>query len=359
MTHSKSLVIVKLFAFVKKIAKNPFRVLSGLTLLLILFIYTYIFRLGNNGIVFVNRLWHPGLLFLGPLVFVSSQTIVRKTSLLQRRDLIHFIPAFIVGLLYGYLIAREGENNGMIKMASLRYQDAYFLIIFSLLFYGFFTLVSMWNPKDEHEGSVAAESELLIIITSAVYILISFMMMIMYGSVVIFRIHTGIDFRLFSYGLLSLIAIAIIRYLFVTRKDISGMNIEDSNLNLVTKGYDKSMLSDEYVRKYSEQILQYFKNNMTYLDPDFSLSRLSEELSISEHKLSQLFNKHFEKKFYTFLAEYRIEHAIELMKNNKHKLKIETLSYSCGFNSKASFYHYFKLKIGCSPYEYQKKLDFG
>ncbi|WP_073231670.1 helix-turn-helix domain-containing protein [Pedobacter caeni] len=307
--------------------------------------------------MFVNRLWHPGLLLLGPLVFLSSQLILRSVSSLQRKDLIHFIPFLIVGFLYSFLISREDWNEPVMKLAFLRYQDAYFLIIFSLLFYSLFTLVNMWNPKNESDTPMVTESELLVIITSAVYILISLMMVILYGSVVIFRIHTGIDFRLFSYGLLTVIAITIVRYLFVTRNAISGMNIEARSMNLEPGGYDKSLLSTEYIQQHSTEILQYFKNNMTYLDPDFSLSRLSEELGISEHKLSQLFNRYFQKKFYTFLAEYRIEHAIELMKNNKHKLKIETLSYSCGFNSKASFYHYFKVKMGCSPYEYQKKLD--
>jgi AraC-like DNA-binding protein len=57
--------------------------------------------------------------------------------------------------------------------------------------------------------------------------------------------------------------------------------------------------------------------------------------------------------FYHVVAVYRIQYALDILKNNK-SLKIEALAYDCGFNSLSSFNKYFKEIVGMKPSEYVK-----
>jgi len=50
-------------------------------------------------------------------------------------------------------------------------------------------------------------------------------------------------------------------------------------------------------------------------------------------------------------------YALDLINTNQGKLKIESLAYSCGFNSKTSFNKYFKEKTGFTPSEYQLQQE--
>lgn len=124
-----------------------------------------------------------------------------------------------------------------------------------------------------------------------------------------------------------------------------------------TQSYKNSLLTEEQALDYKERITSHFEYNAVYLDSSVTIDLLAKELSVPKHYFSQLFNVYFEKSFHIFVAEYRISHAINLLNSNKGRLKIESLAYACGFNSKTSFNKYFKEITGVTPSEYQLQLD--
>lgn len=153
-----------------------------------------------------------------------------------------------------------------------------------------------------------------------------------------------------SWLLLLCIDIAISLYWLNGNREMSNEEKIDN------KSYKNSMLTPELVIEYKESIVTYFEDTQAYLSPNLSLDLLSQELCISKHHLSQLFNVYFECCFHHFVADFRILHAIELLKANQGKLKIETLAHSCGFNSKTPFNRYFKERIGFTPSAYMQQL---
>jgi len=134
-------------------------------------------------------------------------------------------------------------------------------------------------------------------------------------------------------------------------------------------GYKKKD-SDIYSEKYSiesiskkhkmtgldlieEKIKYKFESDKVYLDPNLSISQLSESLGISNEKLSFVINKKFQVNFRDLLNSYRINLAKEklLELENTHQT-ILSISYDSGFNSQASFYRAFKKFEGISPKNY-------
>ena len=65
-------------------------------------------------------------------------------------------------------------------------------------------------------------------------------------------------------------------------------------------------------------------------------------------------NLELKKNFYTFVNELRIEEVKEKLRDPKNdNLKILSLAYDSGFNSKATFNRIFKQYVGLTPLEFK------
>lgn len=108
----------------------------------------------------------------------------------------------------------------------------------------------------------------------------------------------------------------------------------------------------EVIQKLSSAI----ESNKLYRNPELSLSDLSRSVDISERVISNAINQELGKNFFQFINEYRIEEVKERLKdpNNDH-LKILSLAFDAGFNSKATFNRVFKSYTGQTPKDYKSK----
>jgi YesN/AraC family two-component response regulator len=83
-----------------------------------------------------------------------------------------------------------------------------------------------------------------------------------------------------------------------------------------------------------------------------SLKDLSEEIKIPSYQLSQFLNNNLGKNFTSFVNEFRINNACEIITSND-KLTLESVGYDVGFNSKSTFFAAFKKHTGTTPLNYQ------
>ncbi|WP_223032226.1 helix-turn-helix domain-containing protein [Hanstruepera marina] len=90
-----------------------------------------------------------------------------------------------------------------------------------------------------------------------------------------------------------------------------------------------------------------------YKNPEFSLTVLSNKLSIDRNKLSQLINNEFHKNFNEWTNEYRINESKTLLLETN--LSIKEIFYQVGFNSKSAFNRAFKNNTGTTPSDFKKK----
>ena len=121
--------------------------------------------------------------------------------------------------------------------------------------------------------------------------------------------------------------------------------------------YKKSSLEETISGKYAASLELHMKNDKPYLDPEITLQKLSENLKIPQHHLSQIINEKLKTNYYAFLSAYRVEEAVKLMHEpvNSNKTLIE-ISMMAGFQSKSVFNKIFKEITGFTPKEYRDRI---
>ncbi len=104
-----------------------------------------------------------------------------------------------------------------------------------------------------------------------------------------------------------------------------------------------------------DKVAEFMHRNQPFLDSTLSLSQLAHQLKLSPHDLSAIINNGFQQNFFTFISEYRIEHAKKLLAMPEDKRTILDIMYSSGFNSKSVFNTAFKKQTGLTPSEYRRQ----
>ena len=116
--------------------------------------------------------------------------------------------------------------------------------------------------------------------------------------------------------------------------------------------YKGSSLTPELQEIALNKLKRVMTNDKPFLRPDFSLPDLAQKLNVSVHVLSQAINDGLGKSFFEMLAEYRIEEAKLLLKDQPN-IKIEEIAEQVGYNSKSSFNNVFKKLTGKTPSEFR------
>jgi AraC-like DNA-binding protein len=115
----------------------------------------------------------------------------------------------------------------------------------------------------------------------------------------------------------------------------------------------------ERLKKKTDQLINYIVQEKPYLDPDFSINRLSEQVGISVKDISRAINTRFQQNFSDFINYYRTKEVIETFTNSdKLDTDLVSLALDCGFNSKASFFRIFKKNTGLTPRQYFENIQF-
>lgn len=123
------------------------------------------------------------------------------------------------------------------------------------------------------------------------------------------------------------------------------------DLFLINIQKDKKMKNEESQILY-QRLEKIMIEKALYKNPNLSLKDLSEEINISSHQLSQFLNNNLRKNFTSFVNEFRIQNACEIITSND-KLTLESVGYDVGFNSKSTFFAAFKKHTGTTPLNYQ------
>ncbi|MFA6057578.1 MAG: helix-turn-helix domain-containing protein [Taibaiella sp.] len=91
-----------------------------------------------------------------------------------------------------------------------------------------------------------------------------------------------------------------------------------------------------------------------YKNPNLVLGDLAKEINTGSHQLSQILNDNIGKSFTTYINEYRIEEACNLMLTDS-RLSLEGIGFEVGFNSKSTFFSTFKKFKNTTPAAFQKQ----
>ncbi len=120
------------------------------------------------------------------------------------------------------------------------------------------------------------------------------------------------------------------------------------------KKYEKSTLSIETADIYYDKIKNFMIETKPYLNNNLTLPELSDSLSMPVHHLSQIINERFNKNFFEFINNYRVEEAKRLLRDPNHQhLNITAIGFESGFNSVSAFNSVFKKLVNVTPSQFR------
>jgi len=159
-------------------------------------------------------------------------------------------------------------------------------------------------------------------------------------------------------GILILQLFIICWYLYKALNNPGLFRNIDSKLKLVSDLIlEEKKIEPETLNEDLLKLKKYMVDEKPFLDPDLKIQDISKEINVPVRELSVLINHQLGQHFYDFVNTYRIENAMEILKDpSKSKVTILEILYEVGFNSKSSFNTAFKKHTGNTPTEYRKTL---
>lgn len=150
--------------------------------------------------------------------------------------------------------------------------------------------------------------------------------------------------------------------LLIKKHQEHSHQLEVQNEIFTSIGNDSDSGSDDELlpKKQADILLMSIAHVMedadTVCNPDFSLSTLAQLVGSNTKYVSWVINKNYGKNFKTYLNEYRIRTASQLLvdTNNFGNLTIAGIAEKVGFKSPASFHQAFKKIYAMTPAAYIK-----
>ncbi|GLQ32841.1 nuclear transport factor 2 family protein [Litoribrevibacter albus] len=140
------------------------------------------------------------------------------------------------------------------------------------------------------------------------------------------------------------------------QSDVKEHDVSDS-----AEKYRTSGLTMAGMQSIQQTLETAMVRDKVFLQPELSLSRLADQLSMSTNHLSQVVNSLYHKNFYEFINHHRIAFAKQLLAKDHADDHAQpqtslVLSLESGFRSTSTFYSAFKKETGLTPSEYRQRL---
>lgn len=306
------------------------------------------------------------LLFLiPPLLYLYILSVIYSDFKFEKKDFLHLITLILVTLILiprFYLVSSEEKivflNGGVIN-GPFELKISYLLIHIQLVVYLILSFQAINKYKQLLKENYANAN---LFNYSWLYQLV-FIFAI--GSIIaiiknIFY-YFGVDIKLyFVQDIVSLVSLCFIIWLiFKALQNPEIFKKLDSKLQL-TRNKNNSFPDEEKnsleLKNKIEKIEHFMKEKEPFMDSTISIASLSESLEMETKELSFIINQELRTHFFDFINTYRINKAKELLADSsKDQLTVSEIMYDVGFNSKSSFFTYFKKSENQTPTEFRKK----
>ncbi len=117
--------------------------------------------------------------------------------------------------------------------------------------------------------------------------------------------------------------------------------------------YERSQIRGLNVSAVTERLFELMDDEKIFADEELTLHALADELGITPHQLSEILNREIKKNFNSFVNEYRVEEAKELLIEQPDR-SILSVGVAVGFNSATTFNAVFGKVAGMTPGKYRK-----
>ena len=379
--HAFSLLLALLFSFYLILNKTKGRrgnIYLGLFLLILglenLDFLLVHFSFYNHNPEFFFILSNLGFLSF-PLFLFYIKSVAYKGFKLKWADLIHTLPFLLAVsiILFKYHLKPEEVQIEMITSREILgtwYSiSLYHLIHFQALLYGILSVSVISRFKKivkENYSNIDRRNYKWILQLTLVFVY--FIMSALIYNIFRFGVDESYE-EILNYVFAP---ITLIFWVWIITKALSQpylFNGVDANIKLLkeylrekdqlTKVGNNLAFTNENNAKSIElklKIERYINEQEVYKNPTLTINELAESLGLTKIELSLFLNKKLNRNFFDFINEFRINKAMEILKDPKNKdITILEILYSVGFNSKSSFNSIFKRKTNLTPTQYRLK----
>jgi len=160
---------------------------------------------------------------------------------------------------------------------------------------------------------------------------------------------------LFVFVLVVIMAIFYIRKLMANRKLLNNelTKAQEQIETLIESQKADSASKEKNVSpgELYERALFVMEHYKCYRDPAFDINTMAQMIFSNRTYTSAAINQKSGMNFRSWLAKYRIDYALELLKENPD-MKVDSIVSACGFDSRTNYYRQFKNIMGMSPAEW-------
>lgn len=153
----------------------------------------------------------------------------------------------------------------------------------------------------------------------------------------------------------ALLALVYLAYLLINIALLERQKQQESSSKVIA---NPAPATDLKLEEIFQHLHQRMHNDQLYLDPGFSLEKLSRLEQINSKYLSQAINTCYGENFSKYINHFRLEAFKERaqLQDLRH-LSLLSIALDCGFSSKSTFNRAFKEYEGCSPSEWLKNMS--
>jgi AraC-like DNA-binding protein len=314
---------------------------------------------------FINlEVFRWSIVYLVPASFyLYVMSICYSNFRLKPKHLLHAIPfiAYNLNLIPGIYFETPDMKLDFIKNMNQMPITHFFQLLFELLFQVYFIAsflairksrtVYLENYTNPNISQINALQKITI-----VYYLLHFLVLLRW--LVSFTIGLG-EVRQWIVTLDGFtFLVCTCWYLFIALNNPEFFRGVNSHLKPITEVVPKQKYSpiiDDEKNKQIEFLKEFMIEKEPYLDSSLTIQDLSEQVKIPVKDLSTLINLYMDKHFFDFVNEYRIEKAMQILRDSSQKeLTVLEILYEVGFNSKSSFNTSFKKYTGKTPTDFRK-----
>ncbi|WPO92579.1 helix-turn-helix domain-containing protein [Chryseobacterium sp. HR92] len=303
-----------------------------------------------------------------PVFYLYVLSVCYSDFRLKPKYLIHLLPFLIVNIVLlprFYAVDTASKIDFLVNrqhMTELQFNHILFHIQVIVYFTAVFLLLRkakklyLENNAGTHVNSYHWLFQFTVVLT------------ILYSIALLKNIFKFSDYLYISewikIGALVLQLFIVCWYLYKALNNPGLFRNIDSKLKLVSdiiseeKNNNSEAVNENVHNEELLKLKKFMAEEKPFLNPSLTIQDISKELEIPVRELSVLINHQLGQHFYDFVNTYRIEHAMNILKDTtKNKVTILEILYEVGFNSKSSFNTAFKKHTGNTPTQYRNTLQ--
>jgi len=305
-----------------------------------------------------------------PLFYLYVLSLCYDDFRLKIKHFLHAIPFFIINLVLfsriywtneiekNYFFGHHSETSEMILFQYLMEFQYLFYIIYIFEVIKKSRKIFIENYSDSNNSIFKWLFQLTVVFVISHYFA-TFKNLLRYTDYHQLLIFINAFLEIISLIVTSWVVLKALKYPEFFR----GINtklqlVNDFGAKPILEAKEKKNIKNITINIQIELLRKYIINEKPYLNSSLTIQDLATQMNMPVRDLSILINSNMNHHFFDFVNQYRIENAMELLRNHcKSDFTVLEILYKVGFNSKSSFNTAFKKHTALTPTEYRNKFS--